>query len=333
MIAVENFGDTVALSAGGPPPALLTSTSIRPKRSIGEAARPCRSRRGRARRRRRTPPSRPPPAGSVSGSLRQQITTSAPAARKRSAMPRPTPRQPPVTIDDLARESRVGRSCCLCVRHGPESIRDGASATLAGRDPIGGPRPRRGGRHRQPARERAARRGLVRARRHHPPRSAATPRSASLIVAANPELRAFQVGVDIKELAADPTKQSLIGVNRGCWETFAAVYDCEVPVIAAVHGFCLGGGVGIAGNADIVVAADDAQLRPPRGRPGRARRRHPPVAPRAPAQDAGDVPHGLDDHGAAAARVRERRAGRAARRADGRGARDRGRRSPRRARS
>ncbi len=31
-----------------------------------------------------------------------------------------------------------------------------------------------------------------------------------------------------------------------------------MPVIAAVHGFCLGGGVGIAGNADIVVASDDA---------------------------------------------------------------------------
>src|SRR4029453_7942925 len=78
------------------------------------------------------------------------------------------------------------------------------------------------------------------------------------IVAGNPELRAFQVGVDIKELAADPTNESLIQVNRGCYETFAAVYDCEVPVIAAVHGYCLGGGVGIAGNADIVVAADDA---------------------------------------------------------------------------
>jgi len=80
----------------------------------------------------------------------------------------------------------------------------------------------------------------------------------AVIVAANPELRAFQVGVDIKELAADPTKHTLIAVNRGCYETFAAVYDCEVPVIAAVHGYCLGGGVGIAGNADIVVAADDA---------------------------------------------------------------------------
>ncbi len=81
-----------------------------------------------------------------------------------------------------------------------------------------------------------------------------------VIIAANPELRAFQVGVDIKELAADPTHESMIRVNRGCWETFAAVYDCEVPVIAAPHGHCLGGGVGIVGNADIVVAADDLSL-------------------------------------------------------------------------
>ena len=29
-------------------------------------------------------------------------------------------------------------------------------------------------------------------------------------------------------------------------------------MIAAVHGFCLGGGVGLVGNADIVVASDDA---------------------------------------------------------------------------
>jgi enoyl-CoA hydratase len=72
------------------------------------------------------------------------------------------------------------------------------------------------------------------------------------------EGKGFQAGVDIKELAADPTNQSLIGVNRGCYDAFAAVYDCEVPVIAAVQGFCLGGGLGLAANADIVVASDDA---------------------------------------------------------------------------
>src|SRR5437660_12647383 len=72
------------------------------------------------------------------------------------------------------------------------------------------------------------------------------------------EGKGFQAGVDIKELASDPTHESLVAVNRGCYEAFGAVYDCPVPVIAAVQGFCLGGGVGLAGNADIVVASDDA---------------------------------------------------------------------------
>ena len=72
------------------------------------------------------------------------------------------------------------------------------------------------------------------------------------------EGKGFQAGVDIKELAADPTHETLVGVNRGCYEAFAAVYDCEVPVIAAVNGFCLGGGLGLAANADIVVASEDA---------------------------------------------------------------------------
>src|SRR4029450_13805243 len=50
----------------------------------------------------------------------------------------------------------------------------------------------------------------------------------------------------------------LVAANRGCFAAFAAVYDCEVPVIAAVNGFCLGGGVGLVGNADVIVASDDA---------------------------------------------------------------------------
>src|SRR6266568_3690141 len=58
----------------------------------------------------------------------------------------------------------------------------------------------------------------------------------------------------------DPAVRAVIlaAAGRGFFAGFAAVYDCPVPVIAAVHGFCLGGGVGLAGNADIVVAADDA---------------------------------------------------------------------------
>jgi enoyl-CoA hydratase len=70
--------------------------------------------------------------------------------------------------------------------------------------------------------------------------------------------RGFCAGVDIKEMQRAAGHTALVGASRGCFEAFAAVYECAVPVIAAVQGFCLGGGVGLAGNADIVVAADDA---------------------------------------------------------------------------
>ena len=68
----------------------------------------------------------------------------------------------------------------------------------------------------------------------------------------------FNAGVDIRELADDDGHAALVGVNRGCFAAFAAVYDCEVPVIAAVQGHCVGGGIGLVGNADIVVASEDA---------------------------------------------------------------------------
>ena len=70
------------------------------------------------------------------------------------------------------------------------------------------------------------------------------------------EGRGFQAGVDIRELAADSTK--IVDVNRGCYLTFGAIYDCPVPVISAVHGYCIGGGIGISGSSDIVIASEDA---------------------------------------------------------------------------
>ncbi|MDA8343246.1 MAG: enoyl-CoA hydratase family protein, partial [Actinomycetota bacterium] len=77
------------------------------------------------------------------------------------------------------------------------------------------------------------------------------------VVVLRAEGRGFCAGVDIKEIQAKGDA-ALVGANRGCFAAFAAVYECEVPVIAAVHGFCLGGGIGLAGNADLIVAADDA---------------------------------------------------------------------------
>jgi len=72
------------------------------------------------------------------------------------------------------------------------------------------------------------------------------------------EGRGFNAGVDIKEMQNTEGHTALVGANRGCYAAFAAVYECEVPVVAAVNGFCLGGGIGLVGNADIVIAAEDA---------------------------------------------------------------------------
>jgi enoyl-CoA hydratase len=81
---------------------------------------------------------------------------------------------------------------------------------------------------------------------------------ATRVVVLRAEGRGFNAGVDIKEMQATEGHTALVGANRGCYAAFAAVYDCAVPVIAAVHGHCLGGGVGLAGSADLVVAAEDA---------------------------------------------------------------------------
>ncbi|WP_431876571.1 enoyl-CoA hydratase family protein [Amycolatopsis sacchari] len=81
---------------------------------------------------------------------------------------------------------------------------------------------------------------------------------ATHVVVLRAEGRGFNAGVDIKEIQRDESFDTLIGANHGCAAAFSAVYDCAVPVIAAVQGFCLGGGIGLVGNADVIVAADDA---------------------------------------------------------------------------
>ena len=78
------------------------------------------------------------------------------------------------------------------------------------------------------------------------------------VVILRAEGRGFNAGVDIKEMQETDGFGALIGANRGCFAAFASVYECAVPVIAAVHGFCLGGGIGLVGNSDVIVASEDA---------------------------------------------------------------------------
>src|SRR3546814_16867110 len=68
------------------------------------------------------------------------------------------------------------------------------------------------------------------------------------VVVLRAEGRGFNAGVDIKEMQSTEGHDALIGATRGCYAAFAAVYDCAVPVVAAVNGVCLGGGIGLVGN-------------------------------------------------------------------------------------
>lgn len=70
------------------------------------------------------------------------------------------------------------------------------------------------------------------------------------------EGKGFCAGVDIKELQANPNR--IVDVNRGNFLTYQAIHTCELPVVAAPHGFALGGGIGVCGASDVIIAADDA---------------------------------------------------------------------------
>lgn len=84
-------------------------------------------------------------------------------------------------------------------------------------------------------------------------------------VGSNPEVRVvliravgkgFCAGVDLKEMQQHPER--IVELNRGNFLTFKAVRTCEVPVVTAVHGFVVGGGIGICGASDVIFAAGNA---------------------------------------------------------------------------
>jgi enoyl-CoA hydratase len=67
--------------------------------------------------------------------------------------------------------------------------------------------------------------------------------------------RGFCGGGDVKEVQALPGFEGILGHGRYSLETCVAVEECPVPVIAAVHGYCIGIGVLVVGVCDIIVAA------------------------------------------------------------------------------
>ena len=72
--------------------------------------------------------------------------------------------------------------------------------------------------------------------------------------------RAFAAGADVRELA-DATAVSLYESRRR--DRWNAIRDLRTPVVAAVSGYCLGGGCELAMLCDVIVASETAQFGQP----------------------------------------------------------------------
>jgi enoyl-CoA hydratase/carnithine racemase len=76
------------------------------------------------------------------------------------------------------------------------------------------------------------------------------------------EGRAFQTGVDVEEIASDGVGMERYRQSVENWDLHFTAWQQQVwkPVITAVNGICAGGGFHWVAEADIVIAASDAQF-------------------------------------------------------------------------
>jgi enoyl-CoA hydratase len=86
----------------------------------------------------------------------------------------------------------------------------------------------------------------------------ADPAIGCLVLAGNE--RAFAAGADIKEMAGASAVEMLLRDNIARWDRLRQI---KKPIIAAVAGFCLGGGCELAMACDMIVAAENARFGQP----------------------------------------------------------------------
>ncbi len=79
---------------------------------------------------------------------------------------------------------------------------------------------------------------------------------------------AFVSGADISEFEEARNAERAAEYAALTGRAFAALTDAAKPVVAMIHGFCVGGGTAIALHADLRYAAEDAQFGIPAARLG-----------------------------------------------------------------
>ncbi|RDD60429.1 enoyl-CoA hydratase [Ferruginivarius sediminum] len=84
-----------------------------------------------------------------------------------------------------------------------------------------------------------------------------------VVITGNEE--AFAAGADIRDMVDTSAVEMYLRHTERLWR---AVSDCPHPVISAVNGYALGGGLELALNTDIIIAGEGAKLGQPEVRVG-----------------------------------------------------------------
>ncbi len=80
--------------------------------------------------------------------------------------------------------------------------------------------------------------------------------------------KAFSAGADISEFESARTGDAAATYDALNDAAFSALISCPKPVIAMIHGFCLGGGLGLALCCDMRIADDASQFAIPAAKLG-----------------------------------------------------------------
>ena len=75
--------------------------------------------------------------------------------------------------------------------------------------------------------------------------------------------RAFSAGADVSGLGDEPDALEAMEFSRTGQRTFGKLESCDTPVVAAVDGYCLGGGMELAAAADLRLASEGSTFGQP----------------------------------------------------------------------
>lgn len=82
--------------------------------------------------------------------------------------------------------------------------------------------------------------------------------------------RAFVAGADIAQFDEVLSGPEGTDFDRATVSAFDAIAACPIPTLAAIEGYCIGGGLGIAAACDIRISRDDGRFGVPAGKLGLA---------------------------------------------------------------